>query len=64
MSNEPAYELHEDFVEVAPRGMREQLHLNRVAVDHAGSELIAQATHPARWERRGLLQRLSHREPG
>jgi hypothetical protein len=63
--NEPAYRLQEDVEEVAtPPEIREQLHLNRVAVDHAESELLGQATHPARWERRGLLQRLSRREPG
>jgi hypothetical protein len=65
MSNQPAYTLQEDFDEGAtPPGIREQLHLNRIAVDHAESELLAQAAHPARWERRGLLRRLSRREPG
>ena len=65
MSNEPAYQLQDEGHDVAQtRDVREQLQLNRMAVDHADNEPLAQATHPARWERRGLLQRLSRRQPG
>ncbi len=62
MSAQVAYELRDESDE--PRSIPEQLQLNRMAVDHAENATLAQAGHPARWQRRGLLQRLSRREPG
>jgi hypothetical protein len=64
MSTQVAFELEQQANEVTGRTVREQIELNRMTVDHAANETLAQATHPGRWERRGLLQRLTQREPG
>jgi hypothetical protein len=62
MNTQLAHQLQAEGPE--PRSVPEQLQLNRMAVDRAANETLAQATHPARWERRGLLGRLVRRDPG
>jgi hypothetical protein len=43
------------------RDVAEQIALNRSAVGAAEDDLLADAVHPARWERRGLFGRLRRR---
>jgi hypothetical protein len=62
MNTEAAYQL-----ETEPdvrRDVSEQIRVNHLAVEHAANETLAQATHPARWQRRGLFRRLARRDPG
>jgi hypothetical protein len=47
--------------EVIERSVGEQLTLNRSVVVAADDEGLRDHVHPARWERRGFLQRLRRR---
>jgi hypothetical protein len=62
MSTQPTYQLETEANE--PLGVSEQVQRNRVAVDHAANAVLAQATHPSRWQRQGPLRRLVRRDPG
>ena len=47
--------------ELIERSVAEQLALNRSVVAAADDEELRDHVHPARWERRGFLQRLRRR---
>ena len=47
--------------ELIERSVAEQLALNRSVVAAADDEGLRDHVHPARWERRGFLQRLRRR---
>jgi len=43
------------------RGIREQMEMTRRAIAAGEDKQLQDAVHPARWERRGFLQRLRRR---